>query len=68
MQFVIQGDQDLKLSAEEAALVLDSLAVQPFNKVSGLINKLIGQIQYNMKMAQEGSVPRGVQQDDRREA
>lgn len=45
---VIQGEQVIKVSAEETAIILDSLATQPFNKVNGLIQKLVGQIQQNM--------------------
>lgn len=57
--FVIKGDQELKVTAEDAALILDSLATQPFNRVNALIGKIVGQINYNMKMEQDGSVPRG---------
>lgn len=43
-QVTINGPQKLSVSAEELALILDSLAVQPFNKVNGLINKITQQV------------------------
>jgi hypothetical protein len=42
-QFVINGPKQLVLEAAEVATVLDSLAVQPFNKVASVVNKIMGQ-------------------------
>lgn len=48
MQLVIQGEQPLKLTAEETAMVLDTLATQPYNRVQGLIAKIMQQVALNM--------------------
>ena len=40
----ITGTKTLTLSAEDIAVVLDALAVQPYNKVSRVINIILGQV------------------------
>jgi hypothetical protein len=47
--FQINGDQDLKLTAEETALILDALAELPYKRTANLIPKIIRQVQENAK-------------------
>ena len=42
---MINGTKQLTLEATEVAVVLDALAVQPFNKVAGVIQKIMSQCQ-----------------------
>ena len=43
MNFQLTGTKNLVLEAAEVALILDALAVQPYNRVAPLIAKIVEQ-------------------------